>query len=168
MKKYLAIAGVVAATGVAGLTGAAVVSAAQNHNQTNSMVSAIAKKFNLKESDVQSVFDEQRSLKQAEREQTMKDEVTALVKDGKLTQAQANKINAKRAELNKQREANQDNKQNLTAEQRKAKMEEHKTAIDNWLKDNNIDAQYRYLLGGGHARGGEGAAGHGFKRSNLN
>lgn len=169
MKKHLVAAGIITAAGAAGLAGVAVVNATQYGNgRANDMASAIAKKFNLKEADVQSVFDEQRSLRMADRETYVKDKVAQLVKDGKLTQAQANKINAKRAELNKEREVDREAHKGLTAEQRKAKMEEHKTAIDNWLKDNNIDAQYRFLLGGGHARGGEGAAGHGFKRGNLN
>jgi hypothetical protein len=72
-----------------------------------------------------------------------------------LTQAQADKINAKRAELVKEREANRTSEQNLTDAQRKTKMEERKTALDTWFKDNNIDSQYVYLLMGGHGgRGG--------------
>ena len=91
---------------------------------------------------------------ETQREQEVKDRVAQLVKDGKLTQAQADKINAKRAELVKEREANRTSEQNLTDAQRKTRMEERKTTLDTWLKDNSIDSQYAYLLMGG--RGGRG------------
>jgi predicted phage gp36 major capsid-like protein len=162
MKKYLVAAGIVTAASVAGLTGYAAVNAATDTNSTNpmsSLVSAIAKKFNLQTSDVQAVFDEQRSSMEAERETKVKEEVAQLVTDGKLTQAQADTINAKRAELQKERAANRSSDQSMTEAQRKAKMDERKTALDTWLKNNTIDAQYAYLLMGGHGHGGPGGPG---------
>lgn len=156
MKKVI-IASSIAALGVTGLAGGAVFATANSTSGTDPMsglVSAIATKFNLKKDDVQKVFDEQRTQMETQREQEVKDQVAQLVKDGKLTQAQADKINAKRAELVKEREANRTSEQNLTDAQRKTKMEERKTTLDTWLKDNNIDSQYAYLLMGG--RGGRG------------
>jgi hypothetical protein len=157
MKKVI-IASSIAALGVTGLAGGAVFATANSTSGTDPMsglVSAIATKFNLKKDDVQKVFDEQRTQMETQREQEVKDHVAQLVKDGKLTQAQADKINAKRAELVKEREANRTSEQNLTDAQRKTKMEERKTALDTWFKDNNIDSQYVYLLMGGHGgRGG--------------
>lgn len=157
MKKVI-IASSIAALGVTGLAGGAVFATANSTSGTDPMsglVSAIATKFNLKKDDVQKVFDEQRTQMETQREQEVKDQVAQLVKDGKLTQAQADKINAKRAELVKEREANRTSEQNLTDAQRKTKMEERKTALDTWLKDNSIDSQYAYLLMGGHGgRGG--------------
>lgn len=156
MKKVI-IASSIAALGVTGLAGGAVFATANSTSGTDPMsglVSAIATKFNLKKDDVQKVFDEQRTQMETQREQEVKDQVAQLVKDGKLTQAQADKINAKRAELVKEREANRTSEQNLTDAQRKTKMEERKTTLDTWLKDNSIDSQYAYLLMGG--RGGRG------------
>ena len=156
MKKVI-IASSIAALGVTGLAGGAVFAMANSTSGTDAMsglMSAIATKFNLKKDDVQKVFDEQRTQMETQREQEVKDHVAQLVKDGKLTQAQADKINAKRAELVKEREANRTSEQNLTDAQRKTKMEERKTTLDTWLKDNNIDSQYAYLLMGG--RGGRG------------
>lgn len=158
MKKVI-IASSIAALGVTGLAGGAVFATANSTSGTDPMsglVSAIATKFNLKKDNVQKVFDEQRTQMETQREQEVKDQVAQLVKDGKLTQAQADKINAKRAELVKEREANRTSEQNLTDAQRKTKMEERKTTLDTWLKDNNIDSQYAYLLMGG--RGGRGGS----------
>ncbi len=164
MKKYLVAAGITAAAGLAGVTGLAVANAATTNgtNPMSSLVDAIAKKFNLKTTDVQAVFDEQKATMDAERETKVKEEVSQLVKDGKLTQAQADKINAKRAELEKEREANRTADQTLTDTQRKEKMDERKTTLDTWLKDSGIDTKYGYLLMGGRGHGGPGGpGGHG-------
>lgn len=169
MKKQLIVAGVVAATSIAGLTGVQIANAVTNSSDgdtdpMSSLVDALATKFKLNKADVQKVVDEQHAKMQAEREQRVQDQVAALVTDGKLTQAQADKINTKRAELDKEREANRAADHNLTAEQSQAKrqevrtkMEAKKTELTTWLKDNGIDAQYAYLLMGG--RGGHGGSG---------
>ena len=167
MKKQLVIASTVATLGLAGLAGGAAYATTQSGSTTDpmgSLVSAIATKFNLKTADVQAVFDANRTQMEAQREQAVKDQVAQLVKDGKLTQAQADKINAKRAELEKEREAERTADQNLSESERQAKMEARrtemdakKTALDTWLKDNDIDTQYSYLLmggGRGHGHGG--------------
>lgn len=162
MKKQLAIIGAVAAIGAAGVTGVAVANAATTGNRNDhmsSLVDALANKFNLNKSDVKAVFDANREQMQAQHEQEIKDKIAQLVKDGKLTQAQADALNAKRAELQKEREANRTADQDLTREQRKAKMDERRTALDAWLKEQGIDVQYRYLLMGGHGHGHGGPGG---------
>lgn len=160
MKKQLVIASAVATLGLAGLAGGAAFATSQSDTGTNSLVNAIATKFNLKTADVQAVFDANKAQMHAEREQQVKNQVAQFVKDGKLTQAQADKINAKRAELEKAREAERAADQNLTESQRQAKREQMRTQmdakkaeLDTWLKDNGIDAQYRYLLMSGHGHG---------------
>lgn len=164
MKKRLLAAATVATIGVAGLsTGAAFATTDSDSSSDpmNSLVTAIAEKFNLKTADVQAVFDEQRSSMAAEREQEMKDKVAALVEDDKLTQAQADKIDAKRAELQAERESKRESAEDKTAEERKAEMESNKTELDSWLEENDIDDSYAYLLmsGRGHGHGGPGMDG---------
>lgn len=157
--KKLIVAGTVATLGLAGLAGGAAFATTTSgtNDPMSGLASAIATKFNLNKADVQKVVDEQRTKMDAQREQEWKDQLAQLVKDKKLTQAQADKITTKRAELDKEREANRTSGQNLTDEQRKTKMDEHKMALDTWLKDNGIDSQYTYLLMGG--RGGHGGPG---------
>jgi polyhydroxyalkanoate synthesis regulator phasin len=162
MKKQLAIIGAVAAISAAGLTGATIANAATTTSVTNpmsSLVDAIASKFNLNKSDVQSVFDAQRTQMDADREAELKTEVAALVTSGKLTQAQADAINAKRAELDKQRQTDMAAGQSKTDTERKADMDAHKTALDTWMKEQGIDTQYSYLLMGGRGHGGPGGPG---------
>jgi len=167
MKKQLAIVGAVTAISAAGLTGIGIAHAANttssSTNPMSSLIDAIASKFNLNKTEVQAVFDEQHSQMEAQRETEVKAEVTQLVKDGKLTQDQADKINAKRTELEKERDANRTAGQNLTDTERQTKMDEHRAALDTWLKDNGIDQQYAYLLMGGRGHGPGGPGGHGMR-----
>ncbi|MFZ2494352.1 MAG: hypothetical protein WAW60_01075 [Candidatus Saccharimonadales bacterium] len=167
MKKNLAVIGAITAISAAGLTGVTIAHAANATNSTNpmsSLVDAIASKFNLDKSQVQSVFDEQRTQMETEREAAVKADVAQLVKDGKLTQAQADKINAKRTELQKERESNRTADQSLSQADRKANMDERRTALDTWLSDNGIEKQYGYLLMGGR---GHGPGGHGGMRGDF-
>lgn len=178
MKKQLMIAGTVASLGIAGLLGGAAFATTQSNSADgmDGLVNAIATKFNLKTADVQAVFDANRTQMEAQREQQVKDQVAQLVKDGKLTQEKADKINAKRAELEKEHDANRAADQNLTEAERQAKMEARrtemetkKTALDTWMKDNGIDTQYGYLLmGGGKGHGGPGGHGRQMMQSTTN
>lgn len=160
MKKPLIAAGVTAAVGIASVTGIGIASADTNNsaskNPMSSLVDAIATKFDLKEADVQAVFDEQHAQMQEQRAADAKAELAQLVTDGKLTQTQADAITAKRTELESERKTNRDSAQTTSDEDRKASMENMKTELDTWLSDNDIPTEYRYLLfGGGRGHGGQ-------------
>ncbi len=164
MKKQLITAGIAAAVGVTGLAGIATVSAATDSStgsdHMSSLVSAIASKFNLDKTKVQAVFDEQHTKMQAERETQVKADVAQLVKDGKLTQAQADAINAKRAELTKEREANRAADRSASRDQMKTKMDAKRTELETWAKEQGIDTQYlRLVFGGGRGHGPGGPGG---------
>lgn len=161
MKKHLAIAATAATIGIAGL-GAGVAHAATSNSTTkadpmSSLVDAVATKFNLNKADVQQVFDDQKSKMDTERETQVKADVAKLVTDGKITQAQADLINAKREELHKQREANKESFKSMNETDRKAAMDKQKAELESWAKTNGIDTQYlRYVMGGGRGHGGPG------------
>lgn len=138
MKKII-IAGAVAAIGLAGFSVAAYAT------ETNSNTDKTAK-VQKKE-----LTEEQRAAKKAEREQKIKDELAQLVKDGKLTQDQADKLIAKRAELAKEREANKPTgKPSELTDEQKTKMKEARTKkqeeIKNWLKEQGIGEEYAKYL----------------------
>ena len=158
MKKQFVAAAVATTVGLAGL-GAGVANAATSDasstNPMSSLVDALSTKFNLDKTQVQAVFDEQKTMREAEREQEVKDELTQLFKDGKLTQAQSDSITAKRAELQKEREANKESFKDKTAAERKTARETKRTELETWAKDNGIDTQYlKYVFG--HGPGGRG------------
>lgn len=152
MKKII-IASTVATLSAAVLIGGTVFAATNqtsaSSDPNSSLISAVATKFNLKESDVKAVFDEQRAKQQQARENKVKEEISQLVSNKKLTQEQANKIIAKRAELAKERQANKADKSNTTQTDHEAK----KSELKKWLSDNGIDSNYVYLLTGRGVQG---------------
>jgi hypothetical protein len=105
----------------------------------SSLVDKIANRFNLNKADVQKVFDEERSTRQAEREAKISERLQKLVDEGTITADQKTKIEAKLKELKSEREANRDAFKNLSAEERKSKMEAKRTELENWAKENGID-----------------------------
>lgn len=124
------------------------------NNPMSDLVNAIAQKFNLNATDVQQVFDEQRTQREAQRQERMAeidarrkqeftDRINQAVTDGKLTQEQANKILAKRDELKTQR--------NVNREEMRTKMD----SLRQWMVDNNIPQEYMFMgFGMGRMRGG--------------
>lgn len=158
MKKKLIIAGAVATLGMAGI--GATTYAAQTTSK-DSMIDALSQRFKLDKTEVQKFFNEQRATKQAERETHVKDELVQLVKDGKLTQEQSDKITTKRNEIQKEREANKSTagteKTDDEREKEKATRDSRRTELESWFKENNIDTAYmRYVMG----HGGPGRHGH--------
>ncbi len=106
--------------GVVGLTSFA--SAATSTSGT-SLVDKIATKFGLNKTDVQAVFDEEKTERQAERKAEVSERLQDLVDDGKITAEQKTKIEAKQEELQTAREA-------------------ERTALEAWANDNGVDVRY--------------------------
>ena len=161
MKKQLLAAAAVTTIGVAGVATAGVshaLTSSTDTNPTTSLAEAIAKKFNLKAADVETVIKDQRTAMGQEHEAKIAAKITQLVKDGKLTQAQADAINAKRAELQKEHESHKLSKTEDQAA-RKAAMEKRKADLENWAKQHNIPSEYvRYVMGGHEGHGMRGGA----------
>jgi len=165
-KKYLlyALVSVIAFTAVSGVVLAD--SVTNRTNPMNNLVNAIAQKFNLNVSDVQAVFDDQRTNVQANMQQRFVDEIKQAVTNGKLTQAQADLIIAKKAEVDAQRASLQKdtskNREEIVAE-----MKTQQDALKQWAKDNNIPEQYLRFCGKGMpGRGGHGGMGEGWFNKN--
>lgn len=136
----------------------------------NNLVTAIASKFNLDQSEVQQVFDDtmksQRDAMKAEQQQAAADRLAQAVTDGKLTQEQSDKITAKQAELEAERESitppDRAEMSNLSDEERQAKHEEMKATMDakqdelkQWAEENDVPEEYLHVeVGGKHGPGG--------------
>ncbi len=150
----MGLAAAAAVVGVTSLTGLGVASAQSSDTSDGAtgIVQKIAKKFNLSESDVKAVFDEDRASHQAEQKQKVEERLTQAVIDGKITEDQKQKILAKISEIETQREANRDSMKDKTDAERKAAMDAQKTALEAWAKENNIPDDYMRMLhmGGGH------------------
>jgi len=127
--------------------------AATTTSGQQTLVDKIATKFNLKTEDVQKVFDEERAAHQTEKATQFKTKLDQAVKDGKLTQAQEDKLIAKQKELQAAHDANKDSMKDKTEAERKAAMEAERTAFKQWLTDNGIPAEYGMPMHGGHHGG---------------
>ena len=111
------------------------VNAATTTNQQTSLIQKFVNKFNLKESDVESVFIEARTEKQTEMRNRYLERLNQLVTDKKITEAQKNLILAKYDEL-------------------LANREKERAALVSWASQNGIDL--RYLMIGWGMGGGRG------------
>ncbi len=138
--------------------GSIAAAASSDTNPQDSLVEKIATKFNLNKDEVKAVFDEEHFARRAEHEQEFADQLADAVSEGELSQEQADKITAKRKELNEQRETNKSEFDSLTDEERKSRMDEERAALDSWLEENDIDRHW--LMMGGH-RGFNGPGGPG-------
>ncbi len=157
IKKPLLIAGAISTIGFAGLAGSSLASAQSSTSGSDSLVSKIAQKFNLKTEDVQAVFTEDRNAREAEHQASIEKELTQAVTDGKITADQKDKIVAKQKELQTSMEANRDAMKDKTEAERKAAMDAKRTELEQWAKDNNIPTEFLRYVHGGH--GGPGGPG---------
>ena len=153
LNKTLLVGATIVSLGASSVLGMGLAHAATTSNNQDGLVDTIASKFNLNKSDVQKVFDENRTAHQAEREQKMKERLDQAVKDGKLTQAQEDALIAKHKELEATRQANHDAMKDKTKAERKATMDAERTAYKQWLSDNGIPADYGMMGGRGGMHG---------------
>lgn len=138
--KRMLTASIIAAFGLAIMTSSAVFAQSETGDKgMNSIVQQIAHKFNLKESDVQAVFDEEHKVRTAEMHEKFETNLTNLVSKGSITEEQKQKILAKKKELSANKPKNLTKFKNMTPNQRKTEMEKQKTELEAWAKDNGID-----------------------------
>lgn len=155
MKRSLLVGAAVAAVTVGGLGSVGLVSAAASDtdsadSSTTSLVQKIANKFNVSTSDVQAIFDADRTEKQAEMKADQKERLAAAVTAGELTQAQADHITQALDEIDTLRGTTKpEDEDSTTHDQIKAKMD----ALRTWADDNSVDMKY-VGPGGGHGPGG--------------
>lgn len=147
------------------LTGASVTYAAstvRTEEPMDSLVTAIATKFNLNEDEVQQVFEDQHAQMESMHQQKMADRLAQAVVDGTLTQEQAEIITAKQAELKSQREADKDTVASMTELERKTFMEGKRAEMEQWTADNNIPEKFMHPGFRSDTEGHQGHNGHGF------
>ncbi len=119
MKKSLLIAGAVTTLGLATTLGVGAY-AMGGGSQNNELVTKIAQRFNLNQSDVQAVFDE---YKNSEREARISERLQELVDEGKITAEQKTLIENKLKEV-------------------MAARDQERKDLEAWAKEKNIDLKY--------------------------
>lgn len=124
-------------------------------NPFGKLADAIATKFNLSTSSVQAVIDETMGKDRPagdHNQQAKIDMVKKAVADGKLTQAQADLIYAKRAEI----KTAMDSYKSMTQTERETAVKALRESVKQWAKDNSIPVKHVMIPDGprnGH--GGE-------------
>ena len=149
-----------AAVGAIAISSVSAASITGTSNPMSNLVSAIATKFNLNPADVQQVFNDQKAKMQAQMQQKETDRINAAVTAGKLTQDQANKIIAKKAELQTQEAAFKASLEGKTKAEIQAAIKAQMDALKQWATDNNIPLQYLMGFGGLRWHGGFGFGHH--------
>ena len=153
--KYLlyAFLPIIAVTLIAGTTYAATSKTAKN-NYLSTIAAAIAKKFNLNTTDVQSVINETMATERAaitKSHPAQVDPIVQAVTAGKLTQVQADLIVAKKTEI----KALMDSLKNATPAEKATALKTQTASLKQWATTNNIPQQYIMFLGArGQGRGG--------------
>lgn len=175
-KKSRTIAATAFVLGVVAMGGAAVANAdttttagATAHvNPMSSLVSAIASKFNLSTTDVQAVVDQvmtqDRADMEARQAAAFATRLNTAVSNGKITQAQADLIKSKQAEV----KSFMDSLKGKTQADRKSAIESEMTSLKQWATANDIPAEFA-MFGpmGGRGHGSPGKGGFGPRGANA-
>jgi len=151
-KKIIVPALALAAILGAGVYGVSRVSAYGNGMGNVSIAEKIAEKFSLNKDDVQKVFDDDRGERFSQMKDDFAKRLDEAVSSGELTAEKKQLIMDKMEEMRKEREENMEAHKNLSMEERRAKMEEHRVEIEKWAKDNGVDMKYM-SFGMGHGGG---------------
>jgi hypothetical protein len=123
-KKNLLVGAAVLSFGLTSIAGMSIASAASNTDTgSSSLVDKIASKFNLKKDDVQKVFDEDKTAREAERQKDFSDRLQKKVDSGDITAAQKTLIENKAKELQTKKDTEQKD-------------------LQKWASDNKIDMKY--------------------------
>lgn len=134
------------------------VSAATSNGNGNDLAEKIATKFNLNKDEVKQVFEEEHTARRAEHEKRVSERLQKLVDEGTITAEQKTAIEAKLKELQANREEHHEEMENLSDDERKAKLEEKRTELENWAKEQGLDlSKLKGVFGGPRGHGHRGS-----------
>ena len=111
-KRTLAIVLALGVIASVGYFGGSYVMAGDTNPMHDSLITKIAQRFNLKETDVEAVFEAVRDEKREEMKVNREEKLTLAVKDGVITEAQKNTLLAKMEEHIGERRENREEMQN--------------------------------------------------------
>lgn len=140
----VAFAALVAISGMVGI------SKADDSSNRDTLIQRITEKFNLNQGEVEEVFNQHGEERHQQRQMEIEERLNKAVSDGKITEEQKNLILKKKEEMQGQRESFK----NLSDEERKEQMINHREEMKKWAEENDIDM--KEFMGGGKGFGGEG------------
>lgn len=110
-----------------------------------SLVQKIAEKFNLKESDVQGVFDEFKKEHRGWSRSGLESRLDEAVTKGDLTEDQKVLLLDKFAEWQSEHEEMMRDWSGMTDDERQAAMDAHHDQMEAWAEENNIDLDFLHM-----------------------
>lgn len=117
--------------------------ASTTSNWRESLIQTLANKLGVDQNKVQTAFADIRKERLAEAQTRYEERLSELVTLGKITESQKKAILAKKAELQKEWEANE------------VKRDEHRAELAKWAESNGIDLSIvGFGMGMGRGRGG--------------
>lgn len=139
--KSMLVSGAISTVALASLTGigASAQTPSEYGSNRTSIVERIATKFGLNQDEVRTVFDEQHSEMEANREIKREEQLQTLVDDGTITEDQKTALQAKQEEMKAAKEALKD--QNLTHEEMHEQIKQAKDEFKAWAEDQRIDLE---------------------------
>jgi hypothetical protein len=139
LRKNVIISAVVLSFAGVSILGASHVAAQNTTHPESPLIQKIAEKFNLKNDEVQKVFDEHHTDMKRQMEVRFEDKLNKLVTDGKLTESQKQLLSVKLKELREKKISQFKEMKDMTPEERKAVMQKEKDELDAWAKEQGID-----------------------------
>lgn len=118
-------------------------------NGRSRIIQKIAEEFNLNESDVEAVFEEEKEERFAEMQALWIEKLDDLVNDGKISSDQKQAILDKHEEMYTKMTELQD----LSPYEKKEKMKEMREEIKNWASEQGIDLSFIGSMGFGKDMG---------------
>lgn len=131
-KRLLLALSAVGVIGAAGISATAIAATDSNSGEYPPIVKRLASTFNLDPAKVNDVFKQQREQNHQNRENKLKSSLDQAVKDGKLTQEQADKLLAKLKSLKAEHK-------NGDKSNRREVKEDMRAELQQWAKDNGIE-----------------------------
>jgi len=106
------------------------------------LIQNLAQKFNLKQDDVQQVFDSTRSQQREQMQANFEDRLSQDVANGDLTESQKQLILQKHSEISADHPQGSSEWQALSPEERQSQAESKQADLEKWASDNGIDLKY--------------------------
>jgi predicted homoserine dehydrogenase-like protein len=155
LKRTLILGAGVASIGVAGVVGVTGASALTSTDSStgSSLIDKLVAKFNLNKSEVQAVFDAERTEHQAEMKADRETSLKAALTAGTLTQVQYDYIIKAQAEIDVLMEASGDRESQTDAQ--KSAIKDKMDTLRDWMKEQDLNLKDLGLgFGRGHGPGG--------------
>lgn len=131
--------------------GTGYVSAQDTTDGQTTFVQKLAEKLGISQDKVQTALDEIHTERHALMLQNMESKLNQAVSDGKINDTQKQAILNKMKEMEGNRPEKIEDFKNMTDAERRQAMEQKKTEMENWAKENGLTLETLHdLLGGPH------------------